>query len=409
MYISRIQLKNIRSFKNLEINLLQKEKIPNLLTLIIGKNGTCKTTLLRSIVIGLCSEADAYTLLSEPIGTMITEGKQKAEIKIDLIPTKYPASPITISTKIEQNLGKEIITKENGQQNIANNLLESLFLCSYGAGRSTTGSEIGRSYRIADSVYTLFNYNQTLIDPELTLRRLQDYLDKDTYIKVIQDIKKVLDLSPEDEIRLPKGGGIELSGTSLGKQIPVQAWADGCRIVFYWLLDLYGWAMRADKVTSSGGIKGIVLIDELEQHLHPSLQTEMPGRLNKIFPEIQFVATTQSPLMVLGASPSNVVSLRREDNMVFSEDIPDFSGYSAEDMLVDHRLFNTEAYAPETNEKLNVYHQLSRIPKDKRTQKQTEDLRSLAEYLRTQQIPEVRESIAAKKLKKLFEKRIHQT
>ncbi|MCP4105989.1 MAG: hypothetical protein GY749_10695 [Desulfobacteraceae bacterium] len=53
MYISRIQLKNIRSFQNLEINLeinlLQKEKIPNLLTLIIGKNGTCRSVLMESV------------------------------------------------------------------------------------------------------------------------------------------------------------------------------------------------------------------------------------------------------------------------------------------------------------------------------------------------------------------------
>ncbi len=115
MYISRIQLKNIRSFQNLEINLLPEEKKPNLLTLIIGKNGTCKTTLLRSIVIGLCSEADAYTLLSEPVGAMITDKEQKAESRIELISTKYPAGPITITTKIEQGIGKEVIIKENGQ------------------------------------------------------------------------------------------------------------------------------------------------------------------------------------------------------------------------------------------------------------------------------------------------------
>ncbi len=80
--------------------------------------------------------------------------------------------------------------------------------------------------------------------------------------------------------------------------------------------------MRAEKLTSSGEIKGIVLIDELEQHLHPSLQAEMPRRLSSVFPEIQFIATTQSPLMILGASPENVVSLHRKDNMVFAEKTP---------------------------------------------------------------------------------------
>ena len=40
MYISRIHLENIRGFHELEINLLNEEQAPNLLTLIIGKNGT---------------------------------------------------------------------------------------------------------------------------------------------------------------------------------------------------------------------------------------------------------------------------------------------------------------------------------------------------------------------------------
>ncbi len=150
--------------------------------------------------------------------------------------------------------------------------------------------------------------------------------------------------------------------------------------------------------------RSIVLIDELEQHLHPSLQAEMPRRLNTVFPEIQFIATTQSPLTILGASLENVVSLHRKGNMVFAGNIPDFSGYSAEDMLTDHRLFNTSAYPPETDEKLKQYHRLSGIPKDKRTQSQTEELRALAKELRVQQIPEVRESIAAKELKKLLQK-----
>jgi len=400
-YISKIRLKNIRSFQNLEIDLLRGEKKPNLFTLIIGRNGTCKTTLLRSVVIGLCSDTEAYTLLAEPLGELIREEESESEIEIDLLSAENSASRMTVMTKIRHRQDKMIITRENKEES---DPPEPPFLCGYGAGRSSTGSESGRSYRMTDSAYSLFNYNRTLIDPELTLRRLQDYLGAEIYKKIIQDIKKILGLSAKDEIRLPRRGGIELSGPSLGKRIPLQAYADGPRILLYCLFDLYGWAMRADRVTSSGGIKGIVLIDELEQHLHPSLQAEMPRRLSRVFPEIQFIVTTQSPLMILDALPENVVSLHRKKNTVFAETTPDFSGYSAEDMLVDHRLFDTSAYPPETNEKLQHYHRLSGIPKDKRTDRQSEELRSLARELGAQQIPEVRESVAAKELGKLLQK-----
>ncbi len=61
----------------------------------------------RWAVIGLCNEADAYTLLSEPIGTMITEGEQKAEIEIELISTKYPAIETVAYLKLIQKYEEE--------------------------------------------------------------------------------------------------------------------------------------------------------------------------------------------------------------------------------------------------------------------------------------------------------------
>ncbi|MCP4369398.1 MAG: AAA family ATPase [Deltaproteobacteria bacterium] len=393
-------MENIRCFHDLEIDLRQGVETPNLLTLIIGKNGTCKTTLLRAIVIGLCDQVDAYPLLSEPIGKLVTEGAAKAVIEIDLISLK-DSKKYTITTEIEQVRGKEFIKEQNYPR-----LPERVFLCGYGAGRSSLeGPEMGGPYAIRDSAYTLFNYGQPLFSPELTLRRLKDYLKTENrYQKVLSTIKRVLGLSPEVKFNFPEGGGVELSGPSIGKHIALQGWADGYRVAFNWMLDVYGWAMRAKKLTPTGEIRGIVLIDQLEQHLHPSLQMEMPRRLKKAFPEVQFFATSHSPNIILGALPHEVVSLYRKNDIVHKEEIPDFSGYSAEDIQIDKRLFDTGAYSPETNKKLERYHQLAAIPKDKRTQEQTDELRLLAKELRSQQIPEVRESESIKELKKLLEK-----
>lgn len=47
-------------------------------------------------------------------------------------------------------------------------------------------------------------------------------------------------------------------------------------------------------------ISGIVVIDEIDLHLHPSLQAEILPKLIKLFPRIQFILTTHSPLFVLG-------------------------------------------------------------------------------------------------------------
>ena len=74
-YISRIKLSNIRGFRSLNLSLLDKDQRPRLHTLIIGKNGTGKTTLLRCLAIGLCEPSDGNALVSEDIGQLITEGR----------------------------------------------------------------------------------------------------------------------------------------------------------------------------------------------------------------------------------------------------------------------------------------------------------------------------------------------
>jgi hypothetical protein len=280
------------------------------------------------------------------------------------------------------------------------------FVCAYGAGRFGIGTDTGRGYRLRDSVATLFDYRQTLIDSELTLRRLYDFLGTRLFDSTLRGIKRVLGLTAEDEIHLAKGGGVEVSGPTVGRRVRLEGWADGYRLTFAWLLDLYGWAMRAERITPKGGIDGILLIDEIEQHLHPSMQTGILPRLSEILPDLQIIATTHSPLVALGASPEELVSLRREqDGSVIAEpSVPDFSTYSAEDMLIDERLFDTEAYGPETTEKLARYRDLVKIPPPRRDQEQTQELRALATELRARQVPEARESAAAEELRRLIAK-----
>ena len=398
-YINKIRLLRIRGFKNLVIDLDAKNNKPRLNTLIVGKNGTGKTTLLRCITIGLCDVADSNALVAENIGQLVSEKEPNAEIEIELKSIEESPTKINIKTIIEKSNGKETV-----KDKIVD--LDSILVCGYGAGRANEGSsEQFRSYRIIDSAYTLFQYEQTFQDSELVLRRLKDYLESEFYDKTMLRIKKALCLPEDVEIHFAKGGGIIISGTTIGDAIPLQGWADGYRLTFNWILDFYGWAMRANKISDSGNIQGILLIDELEQHIHPSMQTEILLRLKELFPDVQIFATTHSPLVSLSSKPDELVVLRREQKYVEKEDsVPDFTKYSAEDMLVDKRLFDSDVYSPDTNKKLNEYRNLLQIPKKKRQKTQTEQIKKLAGELRTEQIPEVFETQLAKELKKFRQK-----
>ena len=54
---------------------------------------------------------------------------------------------------------------------------------------------------------------------------------------------------------------------------------------------------------------GVVLIDELELHLHPKWQREVTGKLRKTFPNIQFIATTHSPFVIQALKPGELINL----------------------------------------------------------------------------------------------------
>jgi hypothetical protein len=57
---------------------------------------------------------------------------------------------------------------------------------------------------------------------------------------------------------------------------------------------------------------GVILVDELELHLHPAWQRQIVRILRQAFPRVQFVVTTHSPHVLQSARPNEIISLTRE-------------------------------------------------------------------------------------------------
>jgi len=58
---------------------------------------------------------------------------------------------------------------------------------------------------------------------------------------------------------------------------------------------------------------GLVLIDEIELHLHPTWQRQVVEKLRTTFPNIQFVATTHSPFVIQSLRPGELINLDPEE------------------------------------------------------------------------------------------------
>lgn len=84
---------------------------------------------------------------------------------------------------------------------------------------------------------------------------------------------------------------------------------------------------------------GIILIDELELHLHPSWQSKIANLLTEIFPRVQFIATTHSPHIIQNAKPQEIIALERNNGEAKQRDLHNsefgFQGWTIEEVLLD--------------------------------------------------------------------------
>lgn len=100
----------------------------------------------------------------------------------------------------------------------------------------------------------------------------------------------------------------QLKGTKSGKELSLEQLSDGERGLLALVFDLTRRLAIANPDSDNPIAEGValVLIDEIELHLHPRWQRDVPQRLRSIFKACQFVVTTHSPL-VLGEVPAGCV------------------------------------------------------------------------------------------------------
>ena len=84
---------------------------------------------------------------------------------------------------------------------------------------------------------------------------------------------------------------------------------------------------------------GVILVDEIELHLHPAWQGQVPELLRKAFPKAQFIVTTHSPHVIQAAQPSEVIALSTIAGNVIQRPLPStlfgFQGWTIEEVLED--------------------------------------------------------------------------
>ena len=345
IYIASLEIEGICCFKDLsKIDFQIANNIAET-AIILGNNGTGKTTILRSIALGLCDPSSSTGLMQELYGDMISSEKDTGLVRINFMSNdknvKAPCIESTLSRTDSGNIKVE--QKTYPEENFP---WDDIFVCGYGAARSAYGTIDIREYSIVDSVYTLFNYDSKLQNAELILRRIKDIDTNAQEIlkKMLNRIDHILML-PEGSSQLGKEG-ITVSGP-WGQFMPHGVLGDGYRAVVALISDLLGWALFYDETMFFKEIKGIVLIDEIEQHLHPDWQRKIVRLLNVQFPKIQFIITTHSPLVAANSNRlseddfnSKLFSLKREETFSQISEVEENLGELDFDQILSSEAFD---------------------------------------------------------------------
>ena len=114
-------------------------------------------------------------------------------------------------------------------------------------------------------------------------------------------------------------------------EMPISKLSAGYQSLLWMIMDLaYRVCMLNPELESKDQIMGIVLIDEIDLHLHPKWQWNVTDALRKTFASVQFIIATHSPIVISASKEANLILL--DDTRTVSY-LPDCYGYEVEDVL----------------------------------------------------------------------------
>ena len=348
VFITDLTIHKVRHLKNIHIPLSEDERKHLILT---GKNGSGKTSVLESLKNFIWDNLQSHHIVSggplydakvKEISVAFNDQDRfrkyigsghcliafyKARRQADMtIPKGLNKIAVKKQYKIDEYPGKEFI------QYIVNLKAEKSF--ARDENDQKTVKNIEEWFKIFEK-----SLKEIFEDPSLKLE-----FDRKNYnYKILQEGKDPFDFN---------------------------TMADGYSAIIDVVTDLI---LRMEKHKTKGyDIQGVVLIDELETHLHIALQKKIFPFLTRFFPRIQFIVTTHSPFIL--NSIDNTVIYDLENKFIVS----DLSGYSYDGIV--EGFFDNDKYSELIKNKIEIYEQL--LNQEKRTEAEEEQMRDLRMYLK---------------------------
>ena len=359
IYFEQLTIENVRSFGGpQQLTLLDEHDRPARWTLIVGDNGVGKTTLLQCL-------ARMAPVFNDPADDDTGSPPRKVEPELAreennellrALARNGTTEPTRLSARL--SVGARLGGPKHRSHNSIRTSLEFTqtrygfadfkpdgesgtrvkepLVVGYSASRRPRVATLG-SLITENPLASLLEIETELCDAEELLCRL-DYSSLKRQRRATQflhDLTLVLseiipDIEGPEDIKIlgPRSPLYESGPTGVHVRtpsglVPLHQLSLGYRTVFAWTVDL-AWRLLEHYPRSSKPLHqpAIVLVDEIDLHLHPLWQQEVRDHLAKQFSQVQFVATAHSPVMAQSSLGANLAVVRWEKDHAVIENDP---------------------------------------------------------------------------------------
>ncbi len=408
--LKQLSLRNFRLFGEDE-QVLKFSSDKNV-TIIVGNNGSGKSSILDAIAISISTftanfpgqaikqytDSDVHITENEEYGDyMQVESIFETCYNRDIDILRYRQGKVKAPEGVLKNVNSYaelLMSKINNEEQC--NLP---IVAYYGTGRGQIKApERKRDFKKAFTRWDAYtgaleasaNFRQfiewfDLMEDE-ERREREDRRDWDYKSKPLETVRKALSTfvgekfsNPRMMIHPLRFVMDERVGDGKCRQLRIEQMSDGYKIVTAMVADIASRMAEANPDMENPLMSnGIVLIDEIDLHLHPKWQRTIIDSLSKTFPNIQFIVSTHSPIILSGAMDAAQVIVLGEDGIV-DADAKEYETYDISQLLLSELFGLKSSRSPQWDNMLSE--QKSLLEKNNRTSDEDSRLKELDKEL----------------------------
>lgn len=357
MYLEKVNIKNYKGIEEIDIDLKPG------INLLIGDNGAGKTSVLEGIAVALSG-------LFVNVAGVSTKNFVKEDVRMIIDPLGDASTSVTYCEPISAGCS---LKNCEGQEFKWNRIKEELSSTHTKIDDKTVCTWMKKLTNQTDSILPLVSFQSAArawkvrrgdfgtelqkklddrrcgyigcLDSSMDVKSIQQWCMKqeviavnkgkvreyETFKNIISTfMKEINELDESPEVYYSPQFG-ELAYKDSKEDMAISKLSAGYQSLLWMIMDLaYRVCLLNPELSDRSQIKGIVLIDEIDMHLHPKWQWNIIKALSTTFENVQFIIATHSPIVISSAKEANLILLDEEQGVTY---LPECYGYAVEDVL----------------------------------------------------------------------------